>query len=215
MNLYEDEAMVEFATRLAIRSTGSRLLQAHRFSVEDREHVGGLLEIFAFPIGERIADVGCGVGELALLLKEVRADLEFVLINPSPVQLAMCPVSFDLRLGSAEKLPLEAREVGAVMMTYALGHVDLDSFISECKRVLEKGGHVYLYDLFVQGPSRVEEDLGYKARTLSSVRRRFVDGGFGYLRGRSSGLVPRKVLELMPRPDTLEGTHSAALVFGL
>lgn len=215
--LYDDDERVGKLTRLAFEQTDSCLLQIHRFAATDEAHAGVLLKIFDPSPAAVIADVGCGVGRLAELMEERRPDLEFILINKSGEQLAMCPSKFERRMGVAEMLPLEVGEAEAIMATYVLGHVDLPQFIAECARVLMPGDPVYIYDLFkaVAGEEcRLKSDLGYEERTVEETITAFESGGF--LTERESGdtqLVPHDIAMLMPSRETLNNSVSSALVF--
>jgi ubiquinone/menaquinone biosynthesis C-methylase UbiE len=217
-SIYDDDARVGELTCEALSRSGSALLQIHRFAPDDQAHANELLAIFDPPEDARIADVGCGVGELARLMRVKRPDLHCILINKSPAQLAMCPTDLERIEGLAESLPLARGDVDAILATYVLGHIeDLSRFTDECDRVLEKGGHVYLYDLFQLDPFKptwLEHDLQYIARTVSEVTRAFVAAGFNLDRGiRYGTFLPKEIADLMPQTVTLRNTGSATLVF--
>jgi SAM-dependent methyltransferase len=210
--IYENDAQVGVLTREAFARTGSRLLQIHRFTEPDAAHAQRLLEIFDPPQGITIADVGCGVGHMAFLLTCKRPDLTFVLVNKSKEQLRMCSPQFVKHHATAEALPI--RKCDAVMATYVLGHVDLNRFISECVRVGAK--HIYIFDLFKRDPfcdCRVEQDLQYAERTIAGVQTAFEAAGFTLTNQDITTFVPESIAALMPSPETLNNTVSAALVF--
>lgn len=209
--IYEDDAKVGELTREAFERTGSRLLQIHRFAETDEEHAEILLNIFEPPYGSTIADVGCGVGRLAELIWKLRPDLSFTLINKSKEQLDMC-AGFDRILGTAESLPIKS--VDAIMATYVLGHVDLEKFVSECVRVNAK--QIYVYDLFVRDPRgdcRLRSDLQYSERTIYDTIYHFAVDGFKITKQVMATYVPESISGIMPSPETLNNTVSAALVF--
>jgi ubiquinone/menaquinone biosynthesis C-methylase UbiE len=213
--IYDNDAQVGVLTREAFARTGSRLLQIHRFAEADAQHVTRLLDIFDPPKGITIADVGCGVGQLAYLMTFMRPDLTFYCINKSEEQLSMVPWVNRLNkmLGTAEALPI--KKCDAVMVTYVLGHiVDLQKFIDECLRVGAK--QVYIYDLFVRDPfcdSRLTQDLHYTDRTVAGVQTLFEAAGFTLTKQDITTFVPDSIAALMPSPETLNNTVSAALVF--
>lgn len=216
-SLYDNDVKVGALTREAFERSGSRLLQIHRFNEDENKHVEKLLRVFDPPQGARIADVGCGVGRLAELMKAQRPDLEFILINRSGAQIAMCPTSFERRVGIAEDLPLARGSVDAIMVTYVLGHVDLARFLDECTRVLNPGKHIYVYDIFAEFGSarcRLESDLNYTSRTVAELEKAFEAEGFNVQYAHAyTWQAPYKIAELMPMPDTLKNTWSAALTF--
>jgi ubiquinone/menaquinone biosynthesis C-methylase UbiE len=215
--IYEDDEQVGLLTRQAFEQTGSKLLQIHRFFASDGEHVSELLRIFDPRRGSVIADVGCGAGRVAELMSEQRPDLEFILINKSASQLAMCPARFPALIGTAEVLPLECGDVDAIMATYVLGHVDLQKFVTECERVLKPNGRVYLFDLFRRDElekCRLKEDLDYAERTVEEMDTAFISRGFSKVcPTHSTYYVPDEINALMPHEDTLFNTVSAAMVF--
>jgi SAM-dependent methyltransferase len=210
--IYENDAQVGALTREAFARTGSRLLQIHRFTEPDAAHAQRLLEIFDPPQGITIADVGCGVGHMAFLLTCKRPDLTFVLVNKSKEQLRMCSQQFVKHHATAEALPIEKAD--AVMATYVLGHVNLDKFISECVRVGAK--HIYIYDIFVRDQfcdCRLTSDLQYTERMIAGVEVSFEAAGFTLTKQDIATFVPDSIAALMPSPETLNNTVSAALVF--
>jgi ubiquinone/menaquinone biosynthesis C-methylase UbiE len=216
--IYDNDVLVRELTSEALERSGSGLLQIHRFAADDQAHVNELLAIFNLPEDNRVADVGCGVGELAKLMRVTRPDLHFILINKSQAQLAMCPKDLVQIEGVAEALPLTRGDLDAILAAYVIGHVEmLAHFINECDRVLEPGGHVYLYDLFKQDdakPCWIERDLHYAERTVAGVMRAFKDGGFNQVgQARYADFVPAEIAELMPQTVTLRNSVSAALVF--
>jgi ubiquinone/menaquinone biosynthesis C-methylase UbiE len=218
MQIYENDEQVGLLTRRAFEQTGSKLLQIHRLAETDEEHVETLLNIFNPRPNELIADVGCGVGRLAEMMQEQRHDLLFILINRSASQLAMCPPEFTKLQGMAEDLPIKPPlKVDAIMATYVLGHVDLPVFVSECVRVLERNGRVYIYDLFKRDdatPCRLKHDLDYAERTVQEMIDAFRSRGFAKVGPtHSTYFVPEEIEAFMPRTDTLRNTVSAALVF--
>lgn len=215
VSIYEDDANVGELTRAAFEQTGSRLLQIHRLDFTDELHTAALLDVFRPAKGSVIADVGCGVGRQAELMKIQRPDLVFILVNKSQSQLDMCPARFTAIKGEAENLPIQPGLVDSIMITYVLGHLDLEKFVSECVRV--KADKVYVYDLFKWDSghkSRLECDLGYTARTVDQTIEIFRKGGLQWESGNVlSNYAPDEIKELMPNKHTLHNTISAAMVF--
>jgi ubiquinone/menaquinone biosynthesis C-methylase UbiE len=213
-SIYENDIEVRQLTREAIAATNSRLLQIHRFSAWDDLHAKILLEIFNPKPHAKIADVGCGVGELAELMSIQRPDLQFTLINRSSAQLNMCPPGFKTVKCMAEHMPFGDDELDVVMCAYVLGHLAIQEFLSECDRVLDSEGRICIYDIFKDGdPTRYGFDLGYEEYDQDEMIAYFEAYGFKFSHSRTTKFALPKVALLMPHEDTLKNTISAAMVF--
>jgi len=217
MDLYADDALVERLTLEGIAATGSRLLQIDRFHPDDAEHVASLLCLFEIPMNATVLDVGCGVGETARLMHAARPDLKFVLSNVSQAQLAMCP-DFPKVLAPAESLPVARGDVDHMMVTYALGHFDLPRFAQQAMRILPTGGRLYVFDLFkheseIYGDCHLADHLNYAERSIADVIETFRQHRLKMLMTYEVCDAPPQIEALMPKPYTLDGSISAAIVF--
>lgn len=213
---YYDDGLVRQLTTDAIALTGTRLLQLHRFGDSDLGHARALLDLFDPALNARIADIGCGVGEMARLMKAERPDLEFLLVNPSQAQLDMCPEQFATLCAEAEKLPIERGEVDALMVNYALGHIDLPRFAQQAMRILAPGQKLYVYDLFVGSildDCKLASDLNYAERSVADVIGAFDQHHFTYRFSLFTDHLPDAIAAVLPSPDSLANTVSCALVF--
>ena len=101
-----------------------------------------LVRELALQPGKWIADVGAGTGNYALALAErgyrVRA------VEPSEVMLSQAKVHRRIQYsqGYAEELPLEDREVDAIICVNAIHHFrDLDRAVREMHRVCNGGAN--------------------------------------------------------------------------
>lgn len=160
---YDDDAMVAELTAETI-AAGHRIFQAHMLGADDREHCAKLLEMMAPRRDALVLDAGCGIGEVARLMRELRRDLFFWMLSISPAQLKQCPMQFLSSEGDLAELPFKAAEFDAVMALYSLGHAPLDRALLEAARVLKPGGVLFVYDLATDDPTRLINDLGYVAR---------------------------------------------------
>ncbi len=107
--------------------------------------------------GERVIDVGCGTGSLALLAGErVRPGGRVVGIDASPQMIQTAskkrkrgkPVEF--RVAAIEQLPFEPDEFDAAFSTLMLHHLPDDvkeAGLREVRRVLKPGGRLVIVDL--------------------------------------------------------------------
>ena len=119
------------------------------------ELFGGLdliQEIFRLiPPCHSVVDIGCGTGDLLLLLKEKA--MAVIGVDNSPRMLEQARVnldreeSIDLRLGNIEHLPLGDGEVEGAVINMVLHHSDAPiNILKEANRVLKPRGHLVLAD---------------------------------------------------------------------
>ena len=112
--------------------------------------------------GEKVLDIGCGPGTLALLAKErVGPDGEVYGIDPSPemIELAQqkaAAASSDVRFqtGVAEDLPFPDGTYDAVLSSLMLHHLPDDlkpRALKEVARVLRPGGRLFAVDMSGKG----------------------------------------------------------------
>lgn len=149
-----------------------RLLQPWRFGESDEIHVAYLESIFNPPGGARVLDVGCGFGETARLMAEVRPDLEFVLLNVEQSQLDRVPDTFDRVLGDAHNLPFADASFNALMFNASLCNMDVHVAMAEASRVLKPGGVLFLNELLREADgdnTRLSEWCGARAYTNDEI----------------------------------------------
>lgn len=165
--MYQDDAMTRDVTEYLV-SRGTRVFQPHWLAEGEGDHVSELLKRMEPPPGARILDVGCGVGGVADRMMDLRPDLEFVLLNISEAQLAMCPVEMYRVHSSFEDFAFPDQSFDVVMLCYSLGHMDLREALVKAWRLLKPRGFVFLYDL--TGPSRVLGKVDYECRSVVEIR---------------------------------------------
>jgi ubiquinone/menaquinone biosynthesis C-methylase UbiE len=116
-----------------------------------------LVDLAHLAAGERVLDVGCGTGSLAIAAKRrVGRSGSVVGIDASPEMIARAThkaarteptVSF--RIGVAEALPFSNGELDVVLSTLMLHHLPRKPrqvFLGEIRRVLRPGGRVLIVD---------------------------------------------------------------------
>lgn len=173
---YNQSEMVGEVSR-ALRDQGLSIFESHRLAQTDDEHAARLLAAFDPPTGATIVDAGCGVGGLALAMKGLRDDLDFILVNSSPEQLALCPAGFATIAADFHDTPIPPESVDAVMFAFTLGHSVLHRALAEARRIIRPGGHVLIYDLETTNTDRLIVELGYKAYSESRLREVAADLG--------------------------------------
>lgn len=122
--------------------------------------------------GQRILDVGCGTGNLAILLKQRFPGAHVTGVDPDPGALARArdkaqragvAITFDE--GYAERLPYPEASFDRVLSTFMfhhLGATEKRAMLEAARRVLDGNGELYLLDF---GGSDVRSD-GIFARLL-------------------------------------------------
>src|SRR6185369_11499651 len=96
---------------------------------------------------QKLLDFGCGKGEYSVLLSKIGYEVFAFDISPNNIEIAKRLASeYDLaerthfQVGVAEKLDYPADYFDVIMGTDILHHVEISHALSECARVLKKGG---------------------------------------------------------------------------
>jgi demethylmenaquinone methyltransferase/2-methoxy-6-polyprenyl-1,4-benzoquinol methylase len=101
--------------------------------------------------GQRLLDVGCGTGLIALEAMKILGTAENITcLDPSAGMLSVARLKLNARFlqGRAEEIPLPDESVDFLTMGYALRHVaSLDQAFNEYHRVLTRGGKVLLLEI--------------------------------------------------------------------
>jgi SAM-dependent methyltransferase len=120
--------------------------------------------------GHRILEIGCGTGNLLLLIQRLHPQAEVVGLDPDPKALArarrkaereVLPVQLDR--GFAQKLAYPDTSfdrVFSAFMFHHLGPDEKEKTLREVRRVLKPGGSLHLLDF---GGAKVRSD-GFTAR---------------------------------------------------
>ena len=156
-------------------------LQQSFFSEEVREKAFAAADIQA---GQIAADIGAGAGFITegLLARGLRV----IAVDQSEAMLEQMRSKFagsaklDLRLGSAENLPIENHEVDCAFANMYLHHVPQPpQAIAEMARIMKSGGRLVITDLDKHSYQFLKTEhhdrwLGFKRET---VRRWFEEAG--------------------------------------
>jgi ubiquinone/menaquinone biosynthesis C-methylase UbiE len=111
--------------------------------------------------GQRVLEVGCGTGTLALMIKRLRAGVEVVGLDPDPKALkrarqkaarAGVEVRFDEGYGDALPYPEESFDrVFSSFMFHHLPKAERGKFLEAVRRVLRPGGSFHMLDFEESG----------------------------------------------------------------
>ena len=137
---------VEAATR-GVVDRGERLLHIHRFADTESGHLARLLQWAEIPPKARVIDLGCGTGEMARQWSRLRPDLDWVLVNLSPVQLAYAPATMRQHCVDMRQVPEEDGAFDVALCCFAIGHEDAGEVYDEMARLLTPGGVAFVYDM--------------------------------------------------------------------
>jgi SAM-dependent methyltransferase len=115
-----------------------------------------LIEQAAPAPGQRILDLGCGTGTLAIQVKRREPDAELVGLDADPEMLTQAHnkardagVELELTEGFSTKLPYEDRSFDRVLSTLFFHHLDPEpkaQTAREIARVLKPGGELHVAD---------------------------------------------------------------------
>ena len=118
----------------------------------------------------RVIEIGCGTGNLSILIKHLHPQAEVVGLDPDPKALARTrrkaereALSVQLDRGFAEELPYPDASfdrVFSALMFHHLGPDEKKKTLLEARRVLKPGGSLHLLDF---GGAKVRSD-GFIAR---------------------------------------------------
>lgn len=133
-------------------------------------------------------DMGCGTGELMEKLKSVAknvigVDSSSEMLEQARKRFYPGNVSFDLRLGELEHLPLKNEEADCAVISMVLHHLSTpERIISETRRILRRNGIVIIADF-----DKHEDE---------SMRRTYGDRWLGFSIEEISGMLTKNGLNI-------------------
>lgn len=127
---------------------------------------------------QRVLEIGCGTGNLALLVKRIRPQLEVVGLDPDPKALARASrkasragLGLKLDRGFADQLPYPDATFDRVLSALMFHHLEPDlrvASLREARRALRPGGSFHLVDF--GGSSHDLHGLASIARRSHTLR---------------------------------------------
>lgn len=149
-----------------------------------------LIDQAAVRPSQRILDIGCGTGTLAVQLKQLHPDIELTALDPDPKALARAghkarraggAVKFDR--GYSDDLPYPDSSFDRVFSSFMYHHLrpeDKEKTLREVHRVLRPGGSFHMLDFagpesgqgflahFVHASHRLRDNAGSRILSLLS-----------------------------------------------
>jgi len=158
--------------------------------------------------GQRVLDICCGTGDIAVLLAEKRPDLHVTGLDFSPAMLEIAREKgsglphLDWVQGDAMRLPFRDGTFAAVCISFGLRNTaDYARVLAEMKRVVQPGGKVFCLDSFVPDDPLILPFYRLYFRHLMPV----LGGG---RRFRQAYTWLTRSTELFPRRRELMGTFA-------
>jgi SAM-dependent methyltransferase len=161
--------------------THGKVLQPHRFSPDDKEHVGALLSLLDPCPFSRVLDAGCGFGEVSRIMRQIRPDLDFVMVNMCEGQLAHAPRAPGMWpiVADCHNMPITSDSCDDAMMLMSLCNMDTRFALKEVSRILRSGGHLLVFDFARSGGDNIDclELLGMHAFSHDVMEQLAFDAG--------------------------------------
>lgn len=164
-----------------------------------------LIDQAALQAGQRVLEIGCGTGEVVLMIKQLHPGVEVVGLDPDARALARARrkaarvgVSIQLDQGFADRLPYADAYFDRVFSSFMFHHLDEDVkelTFREVRRALKPGGSLHLLDF--GGPK--SGSRGFLVRRLHSSHR---------LKDNYEGGIP-KLMEKVGLEDPREVSHGS------
>ena len=110
-------------------------------------HVKVVLEHLGDLNGKRVADVGCGKGRFARIVKERNPGASVVALDLAEAMLRPIPADIERVAASMTALPLATEAFDGAYATESLEHaVDIPAAVAELARIVKPGGRIVIID---------------------------------------------------------------------
>jgi ubiquinone/menaquinone biosynthesis C-methylase UbiE len=110
-------------------------------------HVKVVLEHLGDLNGKRVADVGCGKGRFARIVKERNPGASVVALDLAEAMLRGIPPDIERVAASMTALPLATGQFDGAYATESLEHaVDVPAAVAELARIVAPGGRIVIID---------------------------------------------------------------------
>jgi SAM-dependent methyltransferase len=120
-------------------------------------HVKVVLEHLGDLAGKRVADVGCGKGRFARIIRERHPGASVYALDLAEAMLAHVPPAIHRCAATMTALPLSTASCDAVYATESLEHaMDIPGAVAELCRIAKPGGRIAIIDKNVAAWGRLE-----------------------------------------------------------
>jgi ubiquinone/menaquinone biosynthesis C-methylase UbiE len=110
-------------------------------------HVKVVLEHLGDLNGKRVADVGCGKGRFARIVKDRNPGASVIALDLAEAMLRGIPPDIERVAASMTALPLATGVFDGAYATESLEHaVDIPAAVAELARIVKTGGHIVIID---------------------------------------------------------------------
>ena len=110
-------------------------------------HVKLILEQIGDASGKRVADIGCGKGRFARIVKERWPDAHVLAVDLAEAMLNHVPANIERIAASMTALPIANDAMDAAYATESLEHaVDIPAAVAELARIVKPGGRIAIID---------------------------------------------------------------------
>lgn len=198
------------ATRCAM-DAGATILQIFQLGPDERAHVAELLSFFSPPANARVLDIGCGIGTVADMMKSIRPDLSFMLLNTNAWQLEHCSPDHKQCQADMHCTGLGSASFDAIMVNYAIGYARLKEAAAEFYRLLRDGGILFIWDIEGHSPTLLE-CLEYRSYPTDEFTETVCAAGFDLQSHASPNAQATKFRELLRlENDSVQAQVNSAL----
>ena len=120
-------------------------------------HVQLVLEHLGDLAGKQVADVGCGKGRFARVIKDKYPSSQICAIDIAEAMLARVPPGIDRAAAAMTALPLSTGSCDGAYATESLEHaVDIPKAVEELCRIVKPGGKIVIIDKNIKAWGRLE-----------------------------------------------------------
>ena len=135
-------------------------------SAADEEHYPSIIDPRIFHVklvldhlgnlsGKRVAEIGCGKGRFARIVKERFPDSSVIALDLAEAMLAHVPRNVAAVAATMTALPLRSASVDGAYLTESLEHaIDIPTAIAEAVRIVKPGGRIVIIDKSVRAPGK-------------------------------------------------------------